>query len=74
MLANLDFELEEEEEIQMRKSSKCTKKVSLFSPSIHSDDELKITMINVQNIDILKEDYDLDDFYKFLTTLDFLNV
>ncbi|CAD8087147.1 unnamed protein product [Paramecium primaurelia] len=74
LLANLDFEIEEEEEIQMRKSSKCTKKMSLFSPSIHFDDDQKITMINVQNIDILKEDYDLDDFYKFLTTLDFLNV
>lgn len=34
LLANLDFEFDEEEEIQVRKSSRCTKKISFFSPTI----------------------------------------
>lgn len=33
-------------------------------------------MIALQNMDLLKKEdhYDIDDFYKFLTSLDFLNV
>ena len=30
-------------------------------------------MINIQNIELLKEDFDFDDFYKFLKGLEFLN-
>ncbi len=30
-------------------------------------------MINIQNIELLKEDNNYDDFYKFLRQLDFLN-
>lgn len=33
-------------------------------------------MITLQNMELLKKEdhYDIDDFYKFLTSLDFLNV
>ncbi|CAK70221.1 unnamed protein product (macronuclear) [Paramecium tetraurelia] len=55
-----------------------TKKISIFSPTLQFDDNVdqKIQMITLQNMELLKKEdhYDIDDFYKFLTSLDFLNV